>query len=581
MELARALLDEDRSRIKDGSNDNVAAYEEYNNDNKWEMLMDDVSRRMSDLVNAATATSAALSSSSSSIPSSSGEDIQAHIFQVVSSIRAVLTAANAVSNDSPVLKTHPDLARQRKIILSTLSKLVLKGKEWQQQQQQPSTASADVSSLVNQLLAELEIFEDHLKNVPEFFIEYCGTSLESASRRSSLISADSSHSIRHIQASLVDPSQRRLSSASFIARVIPISDPRHILQTLLEHQATISELMATLWITIEQFLAHRQRASEMLETTRKAVEAIRTFLAVVEHVCSYVGDMDYKHCSVIPEDPHLVALVLAKESVYSAITNLVTSVRTLAGPRSSNSRQQHHQQQPSKADIEQLRDSCENVVRTTHESAACVQVCLQSSGDTAADISSELRERFEQSIDTRRNQTLSILGCKATSLNVLQQQCDDNDVESLAITRQSTNTASTRTNSTSTWQQQRHSGESTATLLTTPEVMSPVNDQQHQLGSFNAPLPPPLPPPTSANHPIKPPELKLSTSKSTPTSDHHHHHHQKKRSLHMLSKHHNHHHEAMPSTNTDSRPQMRRTSSWLSVNGTERSSPCKVKIDVM
>ncbi|CDH58755.1 ras guanine-nucleotide exchange protein [Lichtheimia corymbifera JMRC:FSU:9682] len=579
VELARALLDEDRSRIRDGNNDDTAAaaYEEYNNDNKWEMLMDDVSRRMSELVNAATTTTL---SSSSGIPSS-GDDIQAHVFQVVSSIRAVLTAANAVSNDSPVLKTHPDLARQRKIILSTLSKLVLKGKEWQQQQQQPSIASADISGLVNQLLAELEIFEDHLKNVPEFFIEYYGTSLGSVSPRSSLISADSSHSFRHMQASLVDPNQRRLSSASFIARVVPLSDPRHILQTLLEHQATISELMSSLWITIEQFLAQRQRASEMLETTRKAVEAIRTFLAVVEHVCSHVGDMDYKHCSVIPEDPHLVALVLAKESVYSSITNLVTSVRTLAGPRSSNNNGRHHQhnqqqqQQPSKADIEQLRDSCENVVRTTHESAACVQICLQSSGDTAADISSELRERFEQSIDTRRNQTLSILGCKATSLNVLQQQCDDNDVESLAITRQSTNTVSTRTNSTSTWQQQRHSGESTATLLTTPEVMSPVNEQQHHpLATFNGPLPPPPPPPApSTNHPIKPPELKLSTSKSTPTSDHHHH--QKKRSLHLLSKHHNHHHDTMTSTNTDSRPQMRRTSSWLSVNGTERNSPSK------
>ncbi|KAI7879905.1 ras GEF [Lichtheimia hyalospora FSU 10163] len=565
VELARALLDEDRSRVRDDNNDDIATCEEYNNENKWEMLMDEVSRRMSELVNAATTTTL---SNSSSIPPS-GDDIQDHVFQVVSSIRAVLTAAKAVSNDSPLLKTHPDLARQRKIILSTLSKLVLKGKEWRQQQQ-PSTASADVSGLVNQLLAELEIFEDHLKNVPEFFIEYYGTSIGSVSPRSSLISADSSHSVRQVQASLVDPSQRRLSSASLIARVVPVTDPRHILQALLEHQATISELMATLWITIEQFLAHQQRAFEMLETTRKAVEAIRTFLAVVEHVCSYVGDIDYKHCSVIPEDPHLVKLVLAKEDVYSAITSLVTSVRALAGQR-NNDGSHHHHQQPSKADIEQLRDSCENVVRTTHESALCVQICLQSGGDPAADISNELRERFEQSIDTRRNQTLSILGCKATSLNVLQQQYDDNDVESLAITRQSTNTISTRTNSTSTWQQQRHSGESTATLLTTPEVMSPVNEKQHSLGSFNTPLPPP--PPPSANNPIKPPELKLSTSKSTPTSDSHHH--QKKRSLHLLTKHHNHHHDTMSSTNTDSRPQMRRTSSWLSVNGTERSSPCK------
>lgn len=409
VELARALLNEDRRKSNPrATNDVSPSYVPV-----WDNLMEDVSRRMSELAHACASCS----------------NLQMPVFHVVTSIRAVLTAANIVSNDSPLLKTFPELARQRKIILSTLSKLVLKGKEMQGGEDSNADENDYVRGLVNKLLTDMEAFEDTLSStIPGFQRlkapllpdkDPTATDMRSSnnqiSPRSSVVSLESSASSFLLRQQLVES---RLSSASLIAKAVPLADAQNILQTLLEHQATIDELMAGLVSTIERFLSsNRQRATEMLEMTRRGVEATRTFLAVVEHVCSNVGELDYKHCSVIPEDPHLVALVLAKESVYSAITNLVTAIRALAGHRDSG-------------DMTHLKESCENVVKTTNECATRVRICLQvdqQQSQAAEEDVQEMRGRLENSIDTRRNQTLSILGRKATSLNVLQHQYDNDE----------------------------------------------------------------------------------------------------------------------------------------------------------
>ncbi|ORZ02341.1 ras guanine nucleotide exchange factor domain-containing protein [Syncephalastrum racemosum] len=641
VELARALLNEDRERSRSGPvDDDDAALRKNEGPSPfipaWDTLMEEVSRRMSELVDACA------------LPASS--NIQLVIFQVVSSIRAVLTAANTVSNDSPLLRANPELARQRKVILSTLSKLVLKGKELQAVPESDEPLDEQVPALANQLLSEMDGFEDILRRIPLEDTDSMSSEDDSSnnhhnndddqqedsvSPRSSLVSVEST-STSSLRQQLVDA---RLSSVSLIAKAVPLSDAQHILQTLLEHQATIDELMTGLLTTIEKYMANRQRATEMLEMTRKGVEAIRTFLAVVEHVCSNVGDLDYKHYSVIPEDPHLVALVLAKESVYSAITALVTGVRALAGPRGQYAQQ----------DFDHIRQSCENVVRTTNESAARVRACLQVESPTTDENVNDMRERLENSVDTRRNQTLSILGRKATALNVLQHQydarspstqqqqqqqqnlslaTDENDVENLAIptkesahytapaiptTSQSTqmprrprasskasltgrssngnklsrtdnvrrsnasntlparvsSASSNRTSSAS--NMLRQSLESmNNTPLTTPETMSPVleTERQHhqqqlpplpnQMNAYYAP--PPAPKHQQQQHP---PELKLLSSKSTPTIDQRP---RRPRELSVsgfrMSLKQRHHDTPQPSQD----PRLRRTSSWLSMN---------------
>ncbi|KAI7850568.1 ras guanine nucleotide exchange factor domain-containing protein [Circinella umbellata] len=707
VELARALLNEDRRKSnsstlipttptallpeKDDQQRYMDDQQQQQQTTKipaipsWENLMEDVSLRMSELVNTC----------------GTSNNIEVAIFQVVSSIRAVLTAANTVNNDSPILKSHSELARQRKIILSALSKLVLKGKELQNQQQRVKDDHQKIPLLANQLLTEMGTFEEILKTVPEFMeskiiITNDGvddqtqyeTHNSSISPRSSLISVESTGSnsgtSQLLRQQLVDA---RLSSVSLIAKAVPLSDAQHILQTLLENQASIDDLITNLLATIEKFLANRQHATEMLETTRKAVESVRNFLAIVEHVCSNVGDIDYKHYSVIPEDPHLVALVLAKESVYSAITNLVTSVRALAGPR--NRRQSSCEQ-----DYDNLRESCENVVRATNDSAARVRICLQVdiiNGNTADeenkanedndDHVKEMREKLESSVDTRRNQTLSILGRKVTSLNVLQHQystnngdygnnqedekhrdllpppeipnnssctslekVDEDEIENLEVAQQgkqqqkeqeqqqqqqnntstppvppneiprrsralskasrnsklsrsetvrrsnnvpvpprgSSAASSIRTSSGASSQLLRQSTQSTesinSTPMTTPETMSPVNDM-----NVYPVMPPPtyqqngivaIPPPPPPKGSIKPyPELKILSSKSTPTGDQSH---RSRRPREMsisafrmsLKNRNDDHQQRNSSASTETlveQPRIRRTSSYVSI----------------
>ncbi|CAO3594261.1 unnamed protein product [Absidia cylindrospora] len=447
LELARAILDEDRQKFE-----TIPSAKSISNKNNsppnLDYLMEDANNRISDLVE------------------DCGQrhlysNIQLVIFQVVSSIRSVLTAANTVSKDSPLLKSYPELARQRKNVLSSLSKLVLKGKELQALFQVEDDyvsrrkVQDDVPTLANQLLMDMGLFENVLRSIlpslssPELSDDDYdddveadddqsdGSSKENGSyslcnnlsqslgeyntTQGTLDSFDSSNTLRQ---QLV---AARLSSASLIAKVVPLSDAQHIIQTIVEHQTCIGELIDALLIIVEEFLAARQRATHMLEVTRKTVEAVRTFLAVVEHVCSNVGDLDYKQYSVIPEDPHLVALVLAKEAVYSSITNLVTAVRALTGPRC--------QQTEDIDDLLHLQTSCANVVRTTNDCASCVRICLYVDDPSLElptttphmDSLDEMRNRLESSVDTRRNQTLSILGRKVTSLNALQRRYTNND----------------------------------------------------------------------------------------------------------------------------------------------------------
>lgn len=79
--------------------------------------------------------------------------------------------------------------------------------------------------------------------------------------------------------------------------------------------------------------------------------------------------------------------------------------------------------------MKQIQDNCEKVIQTINDSAARVRTCLQV--DEQDIIEKEhvyaMKKELESSVDTRRNQTLSILGRKATSLNVLQHQYDEPD----------------------------------------------------------------------------------------------------------------------------------------------------------
>lgn len=440
--MARALLREDRRRSS-----SMIIKQPTQSSSQLHSLVQDVSNRVAELVDACNQ------------PISS--NVQLLVFQVVSAVRSVLTEANILNKESALLKMYPELARQRKIVLSALSRLVLKGKELQQEQPETEEIVDEHDQplyFADQLLNEMDMFEKLLMVIPRqssvsectvdttrpsslFHFDTPRSSVSSLGHSSVISTASFSTSLRQIA---TDSRHLNQSNASLIAKAVPVSDKEHILHNILDHQASIDELMASLVMTLERYLVNRQRATEMLETTRKAVEAVRTFLAVVEHVCSNLGDLDYnRRISMIPEDPCLVTLVITKESVYSAITNLVTSVRVITGP------QQQQQQQEDKSvvkeDFDHLCLCCEDVVKTTNECAACVRACLQAEQaeqeehdkilytmqetTKSKDAATAAPDDIQHSNNNNNNNDLSILGRKISSLHAIQHYHEDQSEE--------------------------------------------------------------------------------------------------------------------------------------------------------
>ncbi|CAO3613766.1 unnamed protein product [Cunninghamella blakesleeana] len=459
-EIAKALLNEDRQKSVTYHNQHAI---KQNSTSSLNYLLEDVNNRISDLIE---------DCSEKNVYS----NIQLVIFQVVSAIRSVLLVANTVEKTSPLLKTFPALAKQRRGVLEALSKLVLKGKELDALSYDMTNGTTrqkvqhDIPTLANQLILEIGLFENLLRSVFESTQFYYlnnneedeededdssddndnNDSSENNNHSNGNQSIDFHSSPNNLLQKLNDYNNTsntlcsfdsvsslrqqlvgtHISSEHLIANAVP--DSQQIIKTILDHQLTIEKLIGALVIAVEHFLGSKQRATEMLVMTRKAVEAVRTFLTVVEHVCSNVGDIDYRHYSMIPEDPHLVALVLAKEAVYTSITNLVTAVRTLTGPKDEDSNMED--------ELYHLQISCDAVIKTSSECVSCVRACIcddnnsnhnHNYGNTSLDSFSkfneetqllEMRHRLEDSVDSRRNQTLSILGRKATSLNVLQQK---------------------------------------------------------------------------------------------------------------------------------------------------------------
>ncbi|CAO3643983.1 unnamed protein product [Cunninghamella echinulata] len=497
-ERAKALLDEDRQKSElYYQYDNNSSHQQQqivkqnkNNTSSLNYLLEDVNNRISDLIE---------DCSEKNVYS----NIQLVIFQVVSAIRSVLLVANTVEKTSPLLKTFPALARQRRGVLEALSKLVLKGKELDALSYDMTNGTTrekvqhDIPTLANQLIAEIGLFENLLRSVFEssqFYLmnnnnnngneddeeddddsstNSSGNSISSddnevddhnnsepihhnSNNSASIDNHPSSNlliqklndynntsntlcsfdSISSLRQQLVG---NNISSEYLIANAV--ADTQQIMKTILDHQLTIEKLIGALIIAVEHFLGSKQRATEMLVMTRKAVEAVRTFLTVVEHVCSNVGDIDYRHFSMIPKDRHVIELVLAKEAVYTSITNLVTAVRTLTGPKDEESN--------TEDELYHLKISCDVVLTTSSKCVSCVRACLcedhdnnnnnnnnsnhynnNNNDNSSVDISKsmddsdlmEMRHQLEDSVDSRRNQTLSILGRKATSLNVLQRK---------------------------------------------------------------------------------------------------------------------------------------------------------------
>ncbi|KAI9278025.1 ras guanine nucleotide exchange factor domain-containing protein [Sporodiniella umbellata] len=263
------------------------------------------------------------------------DHLQILVFQLVSCIKSILIEFNIVDKDSPLLRVYPELARQRKTVFYTLNRLVMKCKE-------PQKYPQALETIAEGLLYDLNGFERILQTLP---------SLDdfSSSSRSSLNSLSSHPYDSKSQSSLL-LSTFRLNTET-------------ITHTLLDRQNALQDLIHALLTHLPFFLAYRrEKTTELLDITQRAIEAVKSFLSIVEHTCSNFEELDRQ---LSPTDDSLwVSLVFAKESVYAAITNLVTAIRASTHPQSDPD--------ASESELEHLKTCCHRVIQTTH---ACVQAC--------------------------------------------------------------------------------------------------------------------------------------------------------------------------------------------------------------
>ncbi|KAG1046522.1 hypothetical protein G6F43_010996 [Rhizopus delemar] len=304
--------------------------------------------------------------------------IQILVFQLVSCIKSILVESNIVNKESPILKVYPELAKQRKLVFSTLNKLVLKCKETDREQ--------ELTVLADQLLYDLHQFERILQLLPSSLSD-----LSFSSSRSSLTSIQSNSSTKY------DPKNTSSSSLLLLSTFKLNTDT--ILQSIFDRQSYLQDLISTLLAQLPLFLAQRQQV-DLLDITQKAIERVKSFLAVVEHVCSNIEDLDRLSCT-IPSDPHLVSLVFAKESVYSAITNLVTAIRASTHPSGLTM---------NVLELEHLTECCQQVIKTTLDCTRSVKSCLQPNPSDPPPLSEEMPKSYHQlDMMTRKISTLKAI----------------------------------------------------------------------------------------------------------------------------------------------------------------------------
>jgi DNA-binding transcriptional ArsR family regulator len=287
-----------------------------------------------------------------------------YLSDVISAVRYLLACSGAIANDAPLLDSFPELADQRKAVLSCLSRLVVQ-----------TRSHEDLARSANELIEAVK--------------EYAAIARESG---------------------MGNPSQNteggvfKLDDSNVAAALKIETRERNIADKLEGHRINVFSLLDD--ITDHGVITFERRA-EILEMTRKAVEAVRAYLSVLER------DLASESTSLL-EDPNMVSIILSKEAIYTAATNLVTAVRVASSSYGATTEEQ-------KEDNEHVQTSIERVRVAILDSLRAIRFLSNKSHD-ANFIDTTARERLEMSASLRRAQTLSYLSRKATSLDVLKGQ---------------------------------------------------------------------------------------------------------------------------------------------------------------
>ncbi len=410
---------------------------------------------------------------------------------VISSVRSVLSATDCLTRESPVLRAHPPLARERKQILSVLSRLVTQARKASAPMPDEGKRGLEMESMLRQaemVLSNVKSFLDVAVEcglqVPdkrssvydelyssEGGAETSGGPIAGAREHEKTPTPDSSRydnstskvgmsnlrvQTNHLggafSAASSDAGSHRLvlnssSQGSIDSNASSTSSsPGSMSSTPVTVERTAIEVLSRLNLANDQLLSviaafighvhthtresHASSYAHLIDMTREAVDAVRAVLVVVEavHTDPYLQSIKPREMDVLFE---------TRESLYEATTALVTAARVITGVPSVQAR---HAEEEEKSGLLQAATA---VLRTGGECVGAVKSCVDRNDTSIRIRLSELvgaekqrQEEDEAAEDLagdryatvrRRKNTLSYLGRKASSLNYLRDQYGGNN----------------------------------------------------------------------------------------------------------------------------------------------------------
>ena len=328
---------------------------------------------------------------------------------VISSIRAVLAATDCLARESPVLRRHAVLVRERKQILSLLSTLVTQARR--------CTAAAASESPPSELDAPrrmLGMADDVVNGVRRFLdvAVQCGVEIpdrfedaqtEQARRAKStgdLRAARHAAQRRSLEPPVPSPvwnpsSSVSSSSSSDAGPTTPQSDahgedtagPASTLENLSGlHDRLLSVIAALIGhVHAHTRTSHASSYAQLIDATREAIVCVQALLGAIESADPSV-------------DP-------AREGLYVATTALVSAARVATSDQKPGADEEDERNQ--------LLHSATAVLRASSD---CVGAVRKASSRTRTASTAPTRPR------AGRTHTLSMLGRKATSLSVLRDK---------------------------------------------------------------------------------------------------------------------------------------------------------------
>ena len=406
-------------------------------------------------------------------------------YSVISSIRTVLSATQALTRDSPVLRKHHSLASSRKHILSSLASLV--------NQARKASAPEDRGDEVERIEAGemLQMAQDTVGFVKGF--------LEEAERRGVEVSLSLGSSPKMVQGEGEEATIRPVKSSgnlkdrrptletlenpmptsTFPMRSdspppnVPTSSSLHpprprlsmspiVLRTpsaLTKHLSTLHDsLLSTIAALIGHIHSHSRTSSpassfaQLIDLTREGIERVRDVLEVVEAVGGKSSEEGSGAKDDEDQDELMKALSLTRERLYVATTALVTAARIATSPLASAETLPTREEEDNErkgllgaaTGVLRAGGDCVGAVKSVGgkllEGEEGFEIILAKSRrpseyelDSEDDSSAAMASKFADAPSApalgriRNAHTLSMLGRKATSLNSLRQRFEKED----------------------------------------------------------------------------------------------------------------------------------------------------------